>query len=198
MNYLSKMTVKELREVAERMGVYLQSKVKKDTIIFLIESRIENLHTEALDMNNTYTCQLCGEKVQILDQPEHMIAEHTTLHTDNPIVIDTEEFPMDHGQFTVWYDRHGGIDSFDVNNAMASDHAEALEMNTTTFIIPGTDVEITDPASIMVLEGHFKAVRRFNPTLKKDKSGMVILTPKQRRRVQKHDRKMAKKVELIK
>lgn len=120
MNYLSKMTVKELREVAERMGVYLQSKVKKDTIIFLIESRIENLHTEA------------------------------------------------------------------------------LEMNTTTFIIPGTDMEITDPASIKVLEGHFKAVRRFNPTLKKDKSGMVILTPKQRRRVQKHDRKMAKKVELIK
>lgn len=121
MNYLNKMTVKELREIAGRMDVYLQSKVKKDTIVFLIEARIENLHAEALEMNK-------------------------------------------------------------VNE---------------TYTIPGTGVVITDPASVVILKAHEKAVRRFNPSFKRDKSGKVILTPKQRRRVHKNDRKVGKKIGLF-
>ncbi len=43
-----------------------------------------------------------------------------------------------------------------------------------------------------MLRVHDKAVRRFNPTMRRDKAGMVVLTPRQRRRVHKHDRKASK------
>jgi hypothetical protein len=200
--YLNKMTVKDLREIAGRMGIYLNRKHRKATIVFLIEIRIESNHVEALEMNKS-------------------------LHVDVPTVIDTVEFPMDHQQFTDWYNKHGGLESFDGFQAVEDDHEEALQINAQTpietlikaestikamapeyaeeihkaeqietFTIPNTDIVITDPASVIVLKAHFKAVKRFNPTLKRDKGGKVILTAKQRRRIHKTDRKVAKKMGL--
>ena len=73
------------------------------------------------------------------------------------------------------------------------DHDEALEMNEslTTFTLPGTDIVLTGK-SARVMRHHMASVKRFNPTLKRDKDGLVILSAKQRRRVQKNTRRYAK------
>lgn len=82
--------------------------------------------------------------------------------------------------------------------AMAPEYAEEIHKaeQIETFTIPNTNTVITDPACVAVLKAHFKAVKRFNPTLKRDKDGKVILTPKQRRRVHKTDRRIAKRLGL--
>lgn len=175
MGYLSKMTVKSLKEIADRMDVPYPYRVLKADLIDRIEQQISRDYDRAV------------EDDQYID----------SLHTDSPLVIDTEEFPMDHKQFTVWYNRHGGIDSFNVKRALNSDHSEALEMNKPTFLIPGSDITITDPASVFILGIHYKALMRYNPTLKRDGKGQVILTPAQRRRLHKRDRKAMKKAEAL-
>ena len=72
-------------------------------------------------------------------------------------------------------------------------HSDALKMNEslTTFTLPGTDIVLTGK-SARVMRHHMASVKRFNPTLKRDKDGLVILSAKQRRRVQKNTRRYAK------
>lgn len=197
--YLNKMTVKDLTEIAKRMNLSYSGLRKADLVSKLTEY-INGWHVFALAMNRS-------------------------LHVDVKTVIDTVEFPMDHQQFTDWYNKHGGLESFDGFQAIENDHTEALLIDAQTphetlvkaentikamapeyaeeihkaeqietFTIPGTDIIITDPTVVGVLKTHFNAVKRFNPTLKRDKSGMVILTPAQRRRIHKHDNRLAKKL----
>lgn len=77
------------------------------------------------------------------------------------------------------------------------DHSEALRMDEEmiSYTVPGTDVTLTGiPALVMIR--HEKNVRRYNPTMARDRDGKVILTAKQRRRIQKKDRKYGKQVGL--
>lgn len=80
-----------------------------------------------------------------------------------------------------------------ISDMIDFDHGTALEMNEslTTFTLPGTDIVLTGK-SAMVMRHHMASVKRFNPTLKRDKDGLVILSAKQRRRVQKNTRRYAK------
>lgn len=55
----------------------------------------------------------------------------------------------------------------------------------------------TDPDSVAILKAHDKAIRRFNPTMARDKSGSVILTAAQRRRVQKANLKLGRKLGFL-
>lgn len=48
---LSKMTVKELREVAERMSLTIPSRAKKDEIVAKVQEYIDGWHVIALDQN---------------------------------------------------------------------------------------------------------------------------------------------------
>ena len=169
--YLNTMTVKTLTEIAKRMNLKVPSRAKKSEIVAFLDSEIVLAHAEA----------------------HHLNTPRAMLHTDSPLVSDTEECPMNHRQFTTWYNRHGGIESFDVNKALASDHSEALEMNETTFTLPGTDIVLTGK-SAMVMRHHMASVKRFNPSVKRDKDGVVILSAKQRRRVQKNTHKYAKAI----
>lgn len=77
---LANMTVKELKEIAKRMGIVGYSRLPKIDIVEDIEMNIQLAHSEALAEDAerfTYTCQLCGEKVRVIDQPTHMLSEHT-------------------------------------------------------------------------------------------------------------------------
>lgn len=122
---LSKMTVKELKETAQRMNVPFHARILKADLVAAIKTQIELDHTRALE--------------------------------DEAFRNETEP-------------------------------------DTYTIEIEGREpVVITDRVSVTILKNHEKCVRRFNPTMKRDKNGMVILTPKQRRRVQKHTHKLAKK-----
>lgn len=179
MSHLSKMTVADLKNVANQMSVPFNSRVKKAELVEAISAQIEVDHTRAIE------------------DDEFLFPKAVNLHTDVKIVIDTAEFPMDHGQFTAWYNRHGGMESFDGFKAIEADHVEALSMNN-----PEATYDITDKNGnvLATLTGvsaefmiqHMRRVQRFNPLLRKDKSGKVVLTPKQRRRVHKKDRKVAK------
>lgn len=80
------------------------------------------------------------------------------------------------------------------------DHSAALEMNEDIvrddeFMHAG--VLWTGPWAT-VLKAHDKMLRRFNPDLTRDKNGMVKLTPKQRRRIHKNDRRNSKRFGLEK
>jgi hypothetical protein len=75
---------------------------------------------------------------------------------------------------------------------------EALEMNETyrdDYIVPGTDI-VLNGKSGQVMRYHMENVKRFNPLLRRDKDGIVVLTAKQRRRVPKKIRAFAKKIGL--
>lgn len=87
------------------------------------------------------------------------------------------------------------ITAIEYRMVAAQDEAikEAAERNPeVSYTVPGTDVVLTgDAARIMIR--HEVNVRRFNPTLKRDKSGKVILTAKQQRRCAKKLRKFTYK-----
>lgn len=126
MDYLNKMTVKELREIAARMECKIPSiplsKARKADLIMVIEAVLEYDHTVALDMNEN-------------------------------LVKDDE------------------------------------------FLVAG--ILWTGPTA-RVLKAHDKMVRRFNPAMTRDKDGVVKLTPKQRRRIHKNDRRNMKRLDLFK
>lgn len=76
-------------------------------------------------------------------------------------------------------------------------HNEAAKMNAVvTYTVEGTNVTFSGVSAQFMIE-HERRVKRYNPLLKRDKGGSVILTAKQYRRVQKKDRKFAKKLGLF-
>jgi hypothetical protein len=170
---LNDQNVKSLKDMAKEFGLKGYSSMKKAEVIELIE-------------NNTYVCQLCGERVLMTSQPDHMTENHS-LHSDVPGVIDTEEFPMDHKQFTDWFNRHGGLSTFDGFKAIEADHDEALSLN--------TQREYTEKGKASTLrqvdiDAHFTGLnvlqRARNYHAQNDPTGRSkLLTKKQQRRVLK-------------
>lgn len=84
--------------------------------------------------------------------------------------------------------------------ALEDAHAEALEddeyvVKDDEFLYAGV---LWTGATAKVLKAHDRMVRRFNPEVTRDKNGMVKLTPKQRRRIHKNDRRNAKRFGLEK
>jgi hypothetical protein len=80
MSYLTKMTVAELKTVADRMAVPYAARIKKADLVAAIVAGIETDHVRAIEDDNylsTYVCTVCGDTVKILDQPEHMTTKHT-------------------------------------------------------------------------------------------------------------------------
>jgi hypothetical protein len=53
--------------------------------------------------------------------------KETNIPGDARNVIDSKEFPMNHGQFCAWFRRHQR--DFEGQSAIIADHIEALEMN---------------------------------------------------------------------
>lgn len=115
--YLSKMTVKNLREIADRMGIKFGSKALKSEIVSVLSVEIHNDYVEAFNMN------------------EAMV----------------------------------------------------------TYTIEGTDIVLAGRGALVMIH-HMNAVKRFNPTLRRDKKGFVILTAKQLKRVNKKNRSYAKSI----
>ncbi len=76
-----------------------------------------------------------------------------------------------------------------INDEVAIIHIEA-EMSAEDYYVFDGVAFYGDLATMMRI--HDKAVRRFNPSMRRDKSGKIVLTPAQRRRVHKHDRKASK------
>lgn len=80
-----------------------------------------------------------------------------------------------------------------------SDIEEAMDENVSrmnaelTYTVPGTDVTLTGSAA-MVMIRHERNVRRYNPTMKRNRDGAVILSRKQIRRCSKKLRKYAKEI----
>lgn len=64
-----------------------------------------------------------------------------------------------------------------------------------TYNVPDSDIVLTGMNARIMIE-HMRNIRRFNPTLKRDKEGVVILTPKQQKRVHKKLRSFGRKVGL--
>lgn len=131
MSYLNTYTVKVLREIGDTMGLSFPVKARKADIVAKLVEVIDGWHTIALDANRS-------------------------SHVDSPIVIDTEEFPMDHAQFVAWFNRRGGIESFDGIDAINTDHDEALSMNTAVESDNATDIddeEIADPIDTVIRNG---------------------------------------------
>lgn len=194
--YVSQFTtysVKDLKEIAARMNISGRSTMKKGELASAIAIQVLSWSEEAFS-ENTYVCMICNKRVMLTDQPDHMNKNHT-LHSDVPTVIDTPEFPMDHQQFVSWYNRRGGIESFDGFSAIEADHKEALEMNAEESITVA-GVTFTGIKAV-ILKEHFRNVERYNPELTRDKNGMVRLTAKQRRRVQKKTRSLARKLGFL-
>lgn len=240
MSYLNTYTVKTLREIGVEMELEFPTKARKADIVAKLAEVINGWHTIALDMNRA-------------------------AHVDNPIVIDTIEFPMDHAQYVAWFNRRGGIESFDGIDAINADHDEALSMNDATDI---DDEEIADPIGTVIRNGvkfnsgwdccknnpaavmtfddgakwavckkcagtvspkristfaehgiaifvegaspvifhgaeaqvlirHERHVKRYNPTMARDKNGKIKLTSRQARRLRKNTNRAAKRVGIL-
>lgn len=71
-------------------------------------------------------------------------------------------------------------------NEALKEHSERFPM--ISYIIPGSDIVVNGKTAEFIM-AHDKRVKRYNPLFRRDKSGMVVLTPKQRRRIAKKDRK---------
>lgn len=131
MNYLSKMTVKELREIAKRMGLKIpgvaMSKATKDLLVSGIDALIEVDWNEAEDIAATMS-----------------VAQ-----------IDSYESPHFEYAGVVW----------------------------------------SGPTATL-LRKHDEMLRRFNPAMRRDKKDQIVLTPKQRRRIHKKDRRNMKRLGL--
>lgn len=240
MSYLNTYTVKVLREIGDTMGLSFPVKARKADIVAKLGEVINGWHVIALDMNRS-------------------------LHVDSPIVIDTEEFPMDHAQFVAWFNRRGGIESFDGIDAINADHDEALNDDATDI----DDEEIADPIGTVIRNGvkfnsgwncckanpavvmifddgakwavckkcagtvspkrisefrehgiymiavegctpvfysgvdaqvlirHEAQIKRYNPTMARDKHGMIKLTSRQARRLRKNTNRAAKRVGIL-
>jgi len=81
---------------------------------------------------------------------------------------------------------------------MVAAHDEAIKEDgernpEATYTVPGTDVTLTGSAA-MVMIRHERNVRRYNPTMKRNRDGAVILSRKQIRRCSKKLRKYAKEI----
>lgn len=80
------------------------------------------------------------------------------------------------------------------------DQSEAIQMDEEMFSVKKDEFMFAGilwtgkPAQM--LRFHDTAVRRYNPTFKKGKDGMVILTAKQRKRIHKKDRVFSKRIGL--
>lgn len=124
MDYLNKMTVKELIEVGKRMQLVSPlSRMRKAELVKLISGMIEEYHSDALKMNESYKSE----------------ATYVMLMSD------------------------------------------------------GTEMKFNGLSALM-MQFHNRAVRRFNPSMNRDKKGFVKLTPKQRRRIHKKDRAYGHKI----
>lgn len=81
------------------------------------------------DVHQGY-CPRCGIFTMIVDGKLMAVvqdgAPETVVATsgDAKNLIDSKEFPMDHGQFCSWFRRHG--DDFEAETAIITDHVEAL------------------------------------------------------------------------
>lgn len=121
MEYLKSKTVKELKSIAQDMGMPFTNRVLKADLISAIEENIEKAHAVALDMN-------------------------------------------------------------------AAKSVETFEIDGMTFT--GLNAKL--------MQNHMEMIRRYNPSLKRDKDGFIILTPAQRRRIHKKDRSFGKKIGFFK
>ncbi|HEY6020767.1 MAG TPA: SAP domain-containing protein [Candidatus Paceibacterota bacterium] len=75
-------------------------------------------------------------------------------------------------------------------------HVIALDMNRAMGpVYKVGEVEFTGKTATFLIE-HDKRIKRFNPTMARDKKGYVRLTPKQRRRVHKKDKAFFKSLGL--
>jgi protein-tyrosine-phosphatase len=75
----------------------------------------------------------------------------------------------------------------DIDAAMASNEATHFEY---------AGVVWTGPSATL-LRKHVEMLRRFNPSMRRDKRGKIVLTPKQRRRIHKNDRRNTKRLGLM-
>lgn len=186
MNYLNKMTVKELREIATRMECKIPgmplSKARKADLIMVIEAVMEYDHLVALEMDILFDSPNAVQK----DGVWYNRGWNCCSERPAKVVV------FDEG--TKWAVCKSCASMY---TGEVQDIPGTVEPETYTIEIEGRDsVVITDPSSVAILKNHEKAVRRFNPTMKRRKNGQVILTDKQRRRVQKHTYKLAKKLGL--
>lgn len=77
-------------------------------------------------------------------------------------------------------------------------HTEALGMNK-SYKSPHFEyagVMWTGPTAEL-LKAHDDMLRRFNPSMRRNKKGQIVLTPKQRRRIHKKDRRNMKRLGLV-
>lgn len=88
-----------------------------------------------------------------------------------------------------------GIDALiEVDWNEAEDTASEMEEREETFEYAG--VVWTGPTA-KLLKAHDEMLRRFNPSMRRDKNGQVVLTPAQRRRLHKKDRRNTKRLGMV-
>lgn len=164
MNYLNKMTVKELVEIAKRMNLSY-SGLKKAELVAKLTEYINGWHVIAGDMNR---------ELKVQEQAVSYWAYKARKDASTPEAIETaheEALNMD-AQMSV-----DQIDSYE------SPHFEYAGV-------------VWSGPTATLLRKHDEMLRRYNPSMRRDKKDQIVLTPKQRRRIHKKDRRNMKRLGL--
>lgn len=81
---------------------------------------------QSLPKGKAVKCECCDLIIWQAANPMDAVTDEMITKDSETIVIDTPEFPMDHAQFIVWFQR---FDDFEAIDAINADHAEALIIN---------------------------------------------------------------------
>lgn len=202
-NYLRAMTVKDLRTIASRLDIKGRSGMDKNTLLGHIGEAVETAHDQAI-LENFDRIELADEVYTVADVEGESNDSEPVEYPEGTVIKNGVVF------FSGWQcckARPAKVMTFDdggkwavclscastVSPRRISDFSEH-GLFVVAEPIKGTVPVIFDGATAELLIAHDKRVKRFNPNMRRDKAGMVCLTPKQRRRVQKNMRQHAKAV----
>lgn len=192
--YLTKMTIPALREVAERMEIALPSRMKKVEIVERLDMEISLSQSEAVMEDIEFD--------EMADAPKGVVINGVTFGSgwncckDNPAKVMTFD---DGGKWAVCKACASTVSPKRISELPAEDIRTYKGEEPSFPIIDENGIEIMTLTgdSARVMEYHIKSVKRFNPGMVRDKDGNVILTAKQRKRVQKKSHAYARKIGFL-
>jgi hypothetical protein len=193
--YLSSLTVKALREIASRMEIKGRSGLGKVELVGAIGTVVNMEHDDALVQDIEFD--------ELASAPKGVEINGVTFGSgwncckENPAKVMTFD---DGGKWAVCESCSHTVSPKRISELPAEDiKAYKGEPEPTFPILDENGIEIMTLTgdSARVMEYHIKNVKRFNPGMVRDRDGMVILTAKQRRRVQKKDRSFARKIGFL-
>lgn len=194
-DYLNSLTVKSLREIASRLEIKGRSAMGKAELVGAIGTVVNIDHDEA-NIENI-------EMDELAAAPKGVEINGVTFGTgwncctENPAKVLTFD---DGGKWAVCVACSHTVSPKRISELPAEDiraYKGEAEPTYTVRDDNGKELATLTGDSALVMERHNRNIKRYNPNMVRDRDGKVVLTAKQRRRIQKNLRKYSRKIGFL-